>query len=255
MMKKSFDVIGDSCIIEIPEELRGKESLIAEALLKKHKRLKRIYRKDGRRDGPFRLYGLTLIHGKHGETEHVEHGCRFRLDVRKAYFSPRESTERQRIARMAGKREKVLVMFAGVGPYAIVIGKKVSKVYAVEINSDAFEYMVTNIRLNRLQTKVVPMLGDVEKKCPDLFWKFDRVVMPLPMRAHEYLPVAIQCLKPKGGFVHMYHFSDEGEFKKAGDLVRKAGESLGKGVKIKKVRKVLPYSPGTWKVCVDAKVG
>ena len=34
------------------------------------------------------------------ETEYKEHGCRFKVDVVKAYFSPRLSTERLRVAKL-----------------------------------------------------------------------------------------------------------------------------------------------------------
>ncbi len=256
-LQKSFDVIGDVCIIEIPEELVDKKERIADALLEIHKHVKTVYNKKGNRKGVFRLRDMELLRGKHHKTIHAEHGCRFALDVREAYFSPREGTERQRISEQVEPGETALVMFAGIGPYAIMIGKKsrdVGKVYGIEINEKAFGYFEENVRINKVQEKVIPVLGDVKEKCRDLRGSCDRVIMPLPEGAYQYLPEAIRCLKPEGGTIHFYCWVPEGKFDKAGDIVRKAAEKAGKSAEIINIRKVLPYKPRTHKVCVDAKV-
>ena len=36
--------------------------------------------------------------------------------------------------------------------------------------------------------------------------RFDRVLMPLPERAYEYLDYALFALKPEGGWIHYYDF-------------------------------------------------
>ncbi|MBN2042886.1 MAG: class I SAM-dependent methyltransferase family protein [Candidatus Aenigmarchaeota archaeon] len=256
LLQKSFDIIGDVCIIEIPGELKSREKTIVEKILMIHKHVTAIYNKKSEREGTYRLRDLKLLHGKHHVTTHTEHGCRFVLDVRKTYFSPREGTERQRISEHIKAKETVLVMFAGIGPYAIVIGKKcrdVGKVYGIEINKKAVEYFRENVRLNKLQEKVIPILGDVRKECDEMLGRFDHVIMPLPETAHEFLPLAISCLKPKG-VVHFYCWAKENEFEKAGDLVKESAKSAGRKAKIIDVHKVLPYKPREWKVCVDAKI-
>jgi tRNA (guanine37-N1)-methyltransferase len=256
-LRKSFDIIGDVAIIEIPPELKNREKEIVESLRKIHKHIKTIYKKESEREGIFRLRDLKLIYGKERETIHKEHGCKFLMNVKKVYFSPRESTERQRVADQVKARERVMVMFAGIGPYPIVIAKKqprVSKVYAIEINPHAFKYMVENIRINKVQEKVIPILGDVKDRCPRYFGMCDRVVMPLPKGAYEYLSLAIQCLKPKGGYVHFYYWGPKDDFKEAEDIVKFSVEKLGKKAKILRRHKVLPYKPKIWKICLDTKV-
>jgi tRNA (guanine37-N1)-methyltransferase len=256
-VKGSFDVIGDVAIVEIPDELSHRESDIVEALLELHPRVKTVYKKGGERKGVYRLRDFTLIYGDERETEHKEHGYRIRLDVRKVYFSPREANERQRIAKQVKAAETVMVMFAGAGPYAIAIAKRqarVKKVYAVEINPDAYKYMAENVRINKAGDKIIPLLGDVEGECEKYFGQCDRVVMPLPKGAYEYLKLAAKCLKQKGGIIHYYFWSAEDGLKEIEEIVEVDLLSLGRKIKSLKITKVSEYSPKVVKFCMDIDV-
>ncbi len=257
-LRTSFDIVGDIAIIEIPEEIHSRKKEIAEAILKVHKNVHNVCMKTSAREGEFRLRGMELIAGETTLTTHMESGCRLKVDVAKAYFSTRESTERLRIAEMLKPNETIMVLFAGVGPYAIILGKKrpdVGKIYALEINPEAVSLMEENIRINKLQTKVTPISGDARKDCKPYYGKFDRVIMPLPHSAHEFLDVAFRLLKKEGGVVHLYHIEDEGS---VSEEVRKKVEKRAKEIdaeyEIISKRKVLPYGPGTWKYCIDISI-
>jgi len=257
MLKGSFDIIGDVAIVEIPDELSYREKDIVEALLDVHPRIKTVYKKLGERGGIYRLRDLKLIHGDEKETEHKEHGYRIRLDVRKVYFSPREANERQRIARQVKANETVMVMFAGAGPYAIAIAKHqphVKKIYAVEINPDAYKYMTENVRINKLGHKIVPLLGDVEAECEKYFGKCDRVVMPLPKGAYEYLKLAAGCLKKEGGFIHYYFWSAEDALEDIKEVVEIDLLSQKRKITSSRISKVSEYAPKVIKFCFDMKV-
>ncbi|MBN2102286.1 MAG: class I SAM-dependent methyltransferase family protein [Candidatus Aenigmarchaeota archaeon] len=255
-LRTSFDIVGDIAIIEIPEEIQSRKKEIAKAILKVHKNVHNVCMKTGAREGEFRLRGVELIAGETTLTTHMESGCKILVDVAKAYFSVRESTERLRIAEMVKPKETVMVLFAGVGPYAIVIGKKrpdIGKIYALEINPDAVRLMEDNVRINRLQTKVFPVLGDARKDCKPYYGKCNRVIMPLPHTAHKFLDVAFHLLKKKGGTIHLYHIEDEGDV--STEVMDKMKEFSGKRkYEISEKRKVLPYSPGSYKFCIDVRV-
>lgn len=245
----AFDIIGNVAVIE-----DGREEL--REILKRHPHIKTVLKKGGKRKGKLRLRKFKKLYGKETVTTHLEHGCKFRLDVAKCYFSPRESTERQRIAGQVKKGENVLVMFGGIGPYAIAIARKkpgVNKVYCVELNRTACKYMRENIELNRLKYIVEPVCGDVGKACPGLKG-MDRVVMPLPKGAYKYLALAIKCTK-KGGVVHFYYWGKlEDVFQGAGELVKKECRRLKRRFRVLNKRRVLPYGPGVWKVCIEFRV-
>ena len=134
------------------------------------------------------------------ETIHKEYGCVFKIDLKKAYFSPRLSYERLRIAKLVKPGEVVLNMFAGVGCYSISIAKHSEplKVFSIDINPVAFQLLHENSRLNRVEAVVVPIQGDAKQVIDtELLNVADRVLMPLPERANEYLDSAFSALKPK----------------------------------------------------------
>lgn len=253
LVPRSFDIIGHVAIMELPEELLKHRKKIARAIARVHKKVRTVCLRTGDRSGEYRLRDLEVVLGSGTETEHVEHGCRFRLDVRKAYFSERESTERKRIAGQVKPGERVLVMFSGVCPYPIVIAKSqplVSKVVGVEINPDAHGYALENARVNKVEGKVEPVLGDVREACPGL-GSFDRIVMPLPKSAGDFLGVALGCAK-KGGTTHFYHIAREDDlYTEALGIIRKEARKAGRKAGVLAKRKVLPYGPRTFKVCVD----
>ena len=263
----SYDIIGDIAIIELPRGSRAKPTDIAREIVRVHPRIKTVLAKAGSRSGEFRTRGFRKILGKETETVHMEHGFRFRVDPTKVYFSPRESTERERIASLVGPSETVMVMFAGAGPYGIVIAGKqpaVRRVYQVEINPRGFEYMKQNIAMNKLSHLVVPVPGDARKVCGNYRRICNRVVMPLPHGGYRFLGAAMRCLK-KRGFIHFYSIGKTGKdswgssadqelFGPATRILEKAAGRLGRKVRILNRKRVLPYGPGKWKICIDAEV-
>ncbi|MFH1445037.1 MAG: class I SAM-dependent methyltransferase family protein, partial [Nanoarchaeota archaeon] len=142
ILKISFDTVGDIAIIEIPDELKKKEKYIANSIVSLHPHIKTVCKKTSGREGEFRTRSMKKILGKSTETIHKEHGCKYKMDVTKVYFSPREATERQRISSQVDSGEKILVMFSGVGPYAIAIAKNHpdANIYAIEKNPAGHKY-------------------------------------------------------------------------------------------------------------------
>lgn len=98
-------------------------------------------------------------------TIYKEHGCLFKVDIRSVYISPGLNYEHIRVARLVSPGEFVINMFAGVGFFSILIAKygKPRKVISIDINPKAYELMVENIRLNKVEDIVVPELGDAAK--------------------------------------------------------------------------------------------
>lgn len=262
LVPSSYDIIGSKqkavAIIDLSEELKTKEKLIAKAIMHVHKNVKSVLEKVSERKGKLRLREHELILGdRNTKVLHKEYGCLFKLDPKKVYFSPREATERQRIAKQVKENENVLVMFSGISPFSIIIAKnqpRVKKIYSIELNPIAHKYAVENIKINKLENKIIPILGDVCEICPKLKEKFDRIVMPLPKEAYKYLPIAINCLKNKG-MLHFYYWSAEQDLFSAPEkLIKKECEKFRKKLKIINKRKVLPYGPRTFKVCIDCVI-
>ena len=256
----AIDFVGDIAIIEIPPELEDHKKTIGEAVLKTHKRVDTVLAKSGAIEGVYRLREFEVIAGV-GKTEtvHREHGCIYHVDLVKAYFSPRLSHEHDRVALRVREGETVVDMFAGVGPFSILIAKKHEnvRVYAIDVNPDAVEFLRRNVAVNRVEKKVVPILGDARQVVRERFMGIaDRVIMNLPERAVEYVDVACEAIRSEGGIIHYY------EFTSAPDPLETAKVRLIEAIKrtnreVKEVllaRIVRATAPFTWQVVVDAEI-
>ncbi len=204
----SFDIIGDIAIIKIPDSLISKKNVIGVTLLSNIPNLSSIFLQNTAVDGEFRLRGLELIAGiEKYVTIYKEYGCRFLVNVASSYFSPRLSTERMRMAKMTNEHETIINMFAGVGTFSIIIAKKNPiLIYNIDSNLDAFILSKINSRLNKVEKKVVSLHGDAQNilSSSNLINTADRILMPLPEKAFEYIDVAIKCLKSTGGYLHFF---------------------------------------------------
>ncbi|MEN3035244.1 MAG: class I SAM-dependent methyltransferase family protein [Candidatus Methanosuratincola sp.] len=254
-LPKSYDIVGDIIIIErlLPEADPYRKE-IAEALLRVHKSAKTVLLKTGKVDGPYRIPVLELLAGEEKrETIHSEYGIRLKVALSKAYFSPRLGFERNRVASLVKEGETVVDMFAGVGPFSIMIAKRhMSRVFAIDVNPDAVEMMRYNLSINRLKGEVTPICGDASVIPPKLHGIADRVIMNLPTQSMEFLGTARQFLKESGGVVHVYLFSGPPPIDSA---VRKFAERASRvgDYELLNCRVVKPTAPKEWIVSIDAK--
>ncbi len=202
----AFDQIGNIIILRIPDSLLHKRKIIGEVLLDKVKTARSVYCQSSPVEGDFRIRKLELLAGEDKtETEYKEHGCRFKVDVEKTFFSPRLSTERDRIAGLIKEGETIINMFGGVGMFSIVAAKKKKcHVYNIDINPDAERLCSENILLNKLKGTVESIEGDATKVIEErLLEAGDRVLMLLPERSDEFLDSAIKGAKKKA-IIHYY---------------------------------------------------
>ncbi|AFK22910.1 class I SAM-dependent methyltransferase family protein [Pyrococcus sp. ST04] len=252
LLPTSFDIIGDIAIIEIPEKLLEYRKEIGEAILKVHKGIKAVFMKGSKVQGKYRVRELIHIAGvRKTETIHRENGIRLKLDVSKVYFSPRLATERRRIYERSKEGEIVFDMFAGVGPYSILLAKKVKMVFACDINPWAIIYLEENIRINKINN-VVPILGDVRKVAGKL--KADRIIMNLPRYAGEFLREAFMSIKNEG-VIHYYGFGPEHDpYGEHIARIEKISEEFDAKIKILDKRIIRNYAPRQYNIALDFQV-
>jgi tRNA (guanine37-N1)-methyltransferase len=194
--------------------------------------------------GEFRTRRFRVLAGESTtETTITEYGHTFRIDLEKAYFSARLASERQRVLSMIREREEVIDMFAGVGPFAIILSEKASVVWACDLNPGAVSLLMENITLNRVRN-VIPVLCDAGTLPGILGKKFDRVIMNLPLHAGQFLEAAGELCR-SGGTIHFYALVTDAE-----------GDPSFTGFPAASVRKrfVRSYAPGRSHMVYDITV-
>ena len=249
-MRIAYEVIGsrEKSVALIGPDVKNPKKA-AKEIMKRHKAVKSVLQKT-KRQGEFRLNPSKLVAGSRDtEVVHKEHNYLIKVDPRTVYFSPREGTERQRIAEMIKAGESILVMFSGAAPYAIAIGKRHphNKIVCVEINLKAVEYAAKSVRLNKL-TNIKNICWDARKA---RLGEFDRIIMPLPETAVEFLDVAVFHSK-KGTIIHLYGFARD--FDELDKKVREEAKTYNFRYKVIGRQKVLPYAPRVSKLRLDIKV-
>jgi tRNA (guanine37-N1)-methyltransferase len=258
----TFDIIGDIAIIKLPHDSRINAEEIANQIMAIHRNVKSVFVQTSPVLSDFRVRKLRLVSGEDKtSTRYRESGCAFAVDVAKCYFSPRLSYERSRIASLVEPGETVVNMFAGVGCFSIIIAKTANqtKVFSIDVNPIAVRYLEENVRVNKLYSRVVPILGDAKDVVrSQLQGLADRVLMPLPEKALEYLPYALLALKKHCGWVHYYGFQHaagcENPVEKTKLEVAEKLHTMGAGYAFSFSRIVRSTGPNWYQTALDIQV-
>ena len=253
----AFDQIGSIIIVRIPDLLLPKKKLIGETLLEQVKNAQSVFYQSSSVEGEFRTRDLEILAGDDKtETEYKESGCRFIVDVRKAFFSPRLSSERTRIAELVSGGEVIVNMFGGIGMFSIIATKKKKcTVYNIDINRDAVDFCQKNITINKLAGDIISIHGDASDIIENqLKNKSDRTLMLLPEKSDEFLNSAISTTK-NNGIIHYYSHihadkkSDAAKLSEQHYLEVTPVKSTILGSKI-----VRPVGPRFYQTVVDVKI-
>ncbi|MBU7022596.1 MAG: methyltransferase [Theionarchaea archaeon] len=232
-----YTCIGDIAVVYIPEEREHEEYDIAETIYQKDPRVAVVVRRLGRY-GEFRRQKVKVLLGDRTETVHTEYGIRIRVDVENTYFSEREKTERQRLLSLVSEKERILVLFAGVGIIPLVLAKtKNVDILAVEKNEKAYSFLEENIEMNSIQGNITPVQEDVYTYQGDAV---DRVIVPQPY-GHHCFSRACDFTRT-GGYLHYYTWAST-----------KNTLPNFPGIEILNIQEVASYAPGVWKLCIDGR--
>jgi len=261
---RSLDIIGDIAVIEVKPEFNEIKHEIADKILKEVKYIKVVVEKKSPVSGEYRVMDLEWLAGERRFTTiHREYGCIFKLDISKVYFTPRLSTERMRIARMVRAGEVIVNMFAGIGTYSIIIAKraleKPSKIYSIDINPHAYDYALENVKINKVEDIVIPILGDAKEVITSRLMEVaDRVLMPYPELALKYLEYAIMALKDSGGIIHAYDFikymKNEDPRNKMKERYEEKLKEFNVEYEILDIRRTGEVAPREYRMVIDIKI-
>ncbi|MBU1136527.1 MAG: methyltransferase domain-containing protein [Nanoarchaeota archaeon] len=247
----SYDIIGNIAVLKFEKENLSEKKKIAEKILKDRKNIKTVVEKLDKVKGRLRTLNIKHLAGKKtSETIHKESGCLFKLNIEKCYFSPRISNERLEIAKKIKSKNKVLVMFAGVLPFPIIIAKhsKCKEIVSIELGKECCKYGKENIKLNKLNNiKIIQ--GDVNKIIPKLAkQKFDVIIMPRPQLKDTFLKSAFLVSK-KSTKIFYYDFSRN--IKEILEKIKKQAKKSKKQIKILDIKKAGEVAPYKYKFRIE----
>jgi tRNA (guanine37-N1)-methyltransferase len=257
-LKNAYDRIGTIAILEIDEKQRPYQTQIAQAVLVAHPSIKTVLRKDGEHSGEFRTQKMKYLAGVNTTiTTHIESGVLVQVDVQEVYFSPRLSSERLRIAQLIKPNEKVLVLFSGCAPYVCVLAKKsqAQQIDGVELNPVGHEFGLKNIQLNHIQNAT---LYNQDAKqftpIPKINKGYDRILMPLPKTAGEFLEHTLQVIQKNshGFWLHFYDFLHEDKFEQAVEKIQTSSKKVGFELSQVSIHTCGCQGIRTYRICVDA---
>ncbi len=251
-----YDSLGNIALIESPNTTREKARSFGMCIIKANPSISTVLAKAGPVRGEYRTRRLSYICGKRTfMATYRENDCVFRFDTRKTFFSGRLAYERKRIASQVRKNENVVVMFAGMGPFAIEIAKMKPEcsVIGIELNKYACGQMLKNAAANRTGN-VKAVFGNVRKKGRNYADFADRIIMPLPKQSIEFLDDAFRVAR-NGCTVHLYSFVDvKGGRAKLEKRIREHARENSYKVRILFERSVRPYSAMEEELVVDYRI-
>jgi len=257
---RSFNVLGNVAIVNFSDNIKASDKKkFALELMKNNKLIKTVLEKSGKFHGRLRkMRTKHLVGERNKEILYKENNCNFRFNIDTTYFSPRLSNERKEISSFINKDSSVLVMFAGVAPYSIVIAKnsRPKEIYSNEINREANKYAELNAELNGVKNRIKFVNGDIKKialKLKQQKKTFDFIIMPRPNLKESFLKETFMLSKKKTKIFY-YDFCKENEKDLIVEMIKKEAKKCKKKIKILKIKSAGEIAPYKIRVRVDFEV-
>ena len=244
MKKIPQDIVGTIAILKLPrKKWKITKKMQARKFLKEHKNITTVVEKTKGFSGTLRIPKTRHLAGiKTFTTTYKENDCTFTYDINRTYFSPRLSEERKATAgeviKSLGRKKstKILILFAGVSPYPVILAKKLQEkkisahIFANELNKDANDFAKKNIAKNKVEKYITLIPGDVKKISKKLSEKFDIILMPRPNLKETFLKEILPLTK-KGTKIFYHGFGTKEE------VTKEIKKDIGKKIKNLKLRK------------------
>jgi tRNA (guanine37-N1)-methyltransferase len=253
----SYERLGDVVIVDEDDPERAAE--IADAVVASDLPVRAVLNRDSKVKGDLRVRDWTVLAtteeaGERPPTEtvHREYGFEYLVDLSAVYFSPRLATDRHRVVEGVEAGERVVDMFAGVGPFTVPMAARGAEVVAVDLNPAAIEYLRENTSRNGVAERVTAIQDDVRDAAADYAGWADRIVMNLPHSADDFLGAAV-TLAGDDCVVHYYDIQHEDDPFGPGDrAIREA--ATGYDVTVLCRRVVRSYAPHERNVRLDVRL-
>ncbi|MDE4908286.1 RsmD family RNA methyltransferase [Methanogenium marinum] len=243
-----YDVIGDVAILTLPDLLLPYGEVIGRCLTEERHSIRSVCLRTAPVAGTRRTAGYVVIYGPDDiRTVHREYGCIYHLDVRLVFYNTHLASERHRVAGYVREGERIIVPFAGVGPFVVPAAQRGAQVTAIEMNPDACGFLNENIRENGVEDVVTVFEGDAMQLLPFCGGAYDRAIVPTPYGMNTVLDEVIPLVR-RGGIIHFYTFAVPEET----DIL--AAKFRGMGCVVGGMRRCGNVAPGVSRWVFDLRI-
>ena len=247
--------IGRVVILKLPRQLLKKKKIIGAAVLKLFPYMQTVCIE--KKISTFRREPkIEVIAGaKKTETILTEHGCRLLLDPAKVMFSVGNKFEKERLMKICKRGETIVDMFAGIGYWTIPIAKFCApkKIFAIDKNKIAVEYLRKNCVLNKVQNKVEILQGDCRDFSHILESKSDRIIIGWIFETEKFLPAALRMCRKKCA-IHFHRISHPSELPALKKKILQIARKQKCKIKFLGAREVKTYSPRRRHFVIDISI-
>ncbi|MHA1489690.1 MAG: class I SAM-dependent methyltransferase [Promethearchaeota archaeon] len=261
LLPRGFQMLGKVMILKLNPKLLEQKELIGKAYLKLLPYIKSIYINYGKIKGKFRTpEKIELLVGIDNPiVEHREHDVIYKFNFTKIMFSKGNIKERKYLATLVQEDEVIVDMFAGIGYFTLPIGvhSKVKRIYSIEMNPEAYNFLVENIKLNHLEEKITPILGDCRVevlRLRELGVRADRVIMGVFPAPKDFIKEALSLVKDGGTIYHYEGVVDKENYMSLFEDFKAIAEKEGFICKLISKRFVKSYGPNICHVVLDILV-
>lgn len=261
LLPRGYQSIGKVMILKLDPALLKYKTIIAHKCMELLPSTKSVYLNKGKVEGTFRKpNNIEYVAGEESSLiKHKEHGVIYSFDFTKIMFSQGNLSERKYLATLVKDGEIIVDMFAGIGYFSLPIGKhsKPSRIYSIELNPEAYNFLVENIRLNHLEDIIIPINGDSKKEVVKLNIsgiKAHRVIMGVFPAPKNFIKEALLIARDKGTIYHYEGVIEKLNYMNLFDEFNEIAKTQGFRCKLLEKRFVKSYGPHLYHTVLDILV-
>uniref|UniRef100_A0A672RHB0 tRNA methyltransferase 5 n=1 Tax=Sinocyclocheilus grahami TaxID=75366 RepID=A0A672RHB0_SINGR len=125
-------------------------SRVGQVIIDKNPGVTCVVNKTNTIDSTYRNFQMEVLAGESNMVAKVrENGVLYEFDFSLVYWNPRLSTEHECIVSLLQRRDTVVDVFTGVGPFAIPAARRGCEVLANDLNPESFRWLQHNSKLNK----------------------------------------------------------------------------------------------------------
>jgi tRNA (guanine37-N1)-methyltransferase len=258
LLPTSFDQVGDIALIKIPAKLLPYKEALGKAMINVYKSIRVVCWDKGVKS-EYRVRDLEVIAGEsRTQTIHKEYGIEVALDLKQVFFSPRLAQEHYLIAKNVKKGGLVVDMFAGCGPFSLMIAKyaKPKQIYAIDLNPEAIKWLKLNAERNKVKELIQPICKDTHEVIKEMARKnqfAQHIIMNLPFTASKYFEDALK-ISTHGTLIHYYEIVEQEKIGERIDWLKQVALEKRKTFEVRGVRKIKSYSPNRVNIAFDLRI-